>query len=152
MKKTVISIILCIFATGLHAQNNQGNALDVEAIKKVIQTAYVEGLQNEGDFTKVDKGFHPSFELLIPGEGGQLKKMTLPEWKEKIKKDFASGKMPRKAGDKVTINFLLVDVTGNAAVAKFQFFVGGKPTFVDYQFLYKFGDEWKIVSKIFTKI
>jgi len=44
-----------------------------------------------------------------------------------------------------------VDVTGNAAMAKFEFYVGDKLTFVDYQFLYRFGDQWKIVSKIYFR-
>jgi hypothetical protein len=44
-----------------------------------------------------------------------------------------------------------VDVTGDAAVAKFEFYVGIKLAYVDYQFLYKFADGWKIVSKIFHK-
>jgi len=36
-------------------------------------------------------------------------------------------------------------------MAKFEFYVGARLTFVDYQFLYKFGEDWKIVSKIFYK-
>ena len=59
--------------------------------------------------------------------------------------------LPKKEENKVSVKFLLVDVTGNAAVAKFEFYVGQKLTFVDYQFLYKFQENWKIVSKIYYK-
>ncbi len=135
----------------LFAQQQGVNEADIALIKSTIQTSYVEGLQNEGDTMKINMGFHPGFELLIPGKNGELEKYSITAWKEKIKSNLASGKLPRKDGDKVSVKFLNVDVTGDAAMAKFEFYVGEKLTFVDYQFLYKFKDGWKIVSKIFYK-
>jgi hypothetical protein len=79
-------------------------------------------------------------------------KLSITEWKAKVRTDLASGKLPRKEDEKVSVKFLNIDVSGNAAMAKFEFFVGQKLTFIDYQFLYKFGEQWKIVSKIFYKI
>jgi len=151
MKKVFFLFLVSTIGFTILAQTNNGNEADIELIKKVIQTAYVEGLQNEGDFAKIDKGFHPDFALLIPGKGNEMEKLTLTAWKEKIKANLASGKLPRKPEEKVSIKFLFVDITGNAAVAKFEFYVGNKLTFLDYQFLYKFEDGWKIVSKIYYK-
>ena len=151
MKKLFFALSALMLTISAFTQTTGKNDADIEAIKKTIQTAYVEGLQNEGDFTKIDNGFHPDFELLIPDKNGELRKFTLTEWKEKIKADLASGKLPKKEENKVSVKFLLVDVTGNAAVAKFEFYVGQKLTFVDYQFLYKFQENWKIVSKIYYK-
>ena len=37
---------------------------DEEAIKALIQSAYVDGLQNLGDLEKTRAGFHPDFVLL----------------------------------------------------------------------------------------
>ena len=125
------------------------NQTEIELIQQAIQTGYVEGLQNEGDFAKIDKGIHPDFALLIPGPNGELQKRTLAEWKKEIKQRLASGDLPRKPGNLVTIQFLNVDVIGNAAVAKFDFYIGDKLAYLDYQFLYKFADGWKIVSKIY---
>ena len=45
---------------------------EIVLIKQTIQTAYVEGLLNEGDFDKIDAGFHPDFELLGIGEGNEM--------------------------------------------------------------------------------
>ncbi len=151
MKKAMILLVLSILGYSVSAQNQLKDETEIAQIKAVIQSAYVEGLQNEGDFAKIDKGFHPAFELLIPEENGGLKKYSLTEWKEKIKASLASGKMPKKGDDLVSVKFLFVDVTGNAAVAKFEFYIGTKLTFVDYQFLYKYKDGWKIVSKIYHK-
>ncbi len=151
MKKALIILVLTILGFSVTAQNQIKDEAEVNQIKSVIQSAYVDGLQNDGDFAKIDKGFHPGFELLIPEENGGLKKYSLAEWKEKIKASLTSGKMPKKGDDRVSVKFLLVDVTGNAAVAKFEFYVGPRLTFVDYQFLYKYQDGWKIVSKIYHR-
>ena len=37
---------------------------DEAAIKQVIQSAYVDGLQNKGPVEDIEAGFHPGFELL----------------------------------------------------------------------------------------
>ena len=37
---------------------------DEEAIKKVITSAYVDGLQNKGPVADIEAGFHPGFNLL----------------------------------------------------------------------------------------
>ena len=125
---------------------------DVEAIKKTIQTAYVDGLQNEGDLKKIDKGFHPDFNLLGIGEKGDMWKLPIKKWKDKTVQKVKDGKLPLSGQDKVSIKFLSVDVTGTAAVAKIEFYVGKELKYIDYLSLYKFNKEWKIVNKIFYKI
>ena len=151
MKKILWLLIVSSISFSLYAQQQGINEADIALIKATIQTSYVEGIQNEGDTMKINMGFHPGFELLIPGKNGELEKYSLTAWKEKIKANLVSGKLPRKDVEKVSVKFLDVDVTGDAAMAKFEFYVGEKLTFIDYQFLYKFKDGWKIVSKIFYK-
>lgn len=124
---------------------------DQQAIMNVIQTAYVEGLQNEGDLEKVDSGFHPGFELLGIGKGEQMWKLPIYNWKETTADAVEEGKKPRNEEELVTVNFLSVDVSGTAASVKLEFYVAEKLTYIDYLSLYKFEDGWKIVSKIFYK-
>ena len=123
-----------------------------EAIQNVIQSAYVEGLQNEGDAVKIDAGFHPGFNLLGIGKGDNIWKLPIYTWKENALNDVKSGKKPKAGDDLVTVKFLRVDVTGTAAMGKLEFLVGGKPTYVDFISLYKFENGWKIVNKIFYKL
>ncbi len=149
--KNLLTTLFLLGVLTCGAQHSAGTSSDEEAIRKVIQTSYVEGLQNEGDTVKINSGFHPSFEMLIPAKDGSLQKYGLAAWKAKIRENVADGRLPRKKGEEISVKFLEVDVTGTAATAKFEFYVGGKLTFVDYMFLYRFSDGWKIVSKIYYK-
>ena len=124
---------------------------DKEAIKKVIQTAYVEGLQNEGDLDKIDSGIHPGFNLLGIGEGETMWSLSIADWKKKTEAKKEKGDLPRKEDDQISIKFLSVDVTGTAAVAKIEFYVAEKLVYVDYISLYKFPEGWKMVNKIYYK-
>jgi hypothetical protein len=148
MKKTIIAIVLMLAASVLLAQSEKE---EQEAIKQVIQSAYVDGIQNNGDQQKIDAGFHPGFRLLGTGQGNEMWELPIYSWKERVANDVAAGKKPRKAEEAVSVKFLDVDVTGNAAVVKLEFYVGEKLTFVDYISLYKFEEGWKIVSKIFYR-
>ncbi len=153
MTKLFLSTILILaLSFSAFAQADVDVKKDQEAIKKVIQSAYVEGLQNEGNLDKIDKGFHPGFNLIGIGQGKQSWKLPIYNWKESTKKKLKEGKLPKKDKDQmVSVKFLSVDVTGTAAVVKLEFYVGKKLTYVDYLSLYKFEDDWKIVSKIFYK-
>jgi len=146
MKKLGLLFVICLITTLSFAQN-----LDDEksAIKKVIQTAYVEGLQNEGDLKKIDSGVHPEFNLLGISEDGKLWKLPIDEWKQRVIKGMKAGEYPRKGDKMVSIEFLNIDITGTAAVASFEFYIGKEKKYVDYISLYKFDDGWKMVSKIY---
>ena len=148
MKMQMLIIGIVMFYSSSMAQNTNS---DEEAIKNVIQTAYVEGLQNEGDIKKIDSGFHPDFELLGIGKDNEMWRLSITNWKKSVEKNLKEGKLPKKGKDKVSVKFLSVDVTGTVAVAKFEFYVGDKLTYIDYQSLYKFPAGWKIVSKVFYK-
>ena len=149
MRNTIFILsFVFLFASSCKAQNSN---LEEEAIKNVIQTAYVEGLQNEGDFDKIDSGFHPDFELLGIGKGNEMWRYSITDWKKSVEKDLKAGKLPKPENEKVSIKFLSVDITENVAVVKFEFYVGNELKYIDYQSLYKFQNGWKIVSKVFYK-
>lgn len=110
---------------------------DKQAIKDVIQSAYVEGLQNEGDLAKIDQGIHSGFVLLGIDKGEEMWTFPIDKWKAKTKLKLKEGKLPRTE-KLVTVKFLNIDVTGTAAMAKIEFYVGEKLTFIDYVSLCKF--------------
>jgi hypothetical protein len=71
MKQLILILFAGLAMVNLAAQEATINYSDFKAIENVIQVAYVEGLQNEGDTTKINSGFHPGFELLIPLNDGE---------------------------------------------------------------------------------
>ncbi len=149
MKKSGLLLLLLVSSVLLIAQNGQKERL---VIKEIIQTAYVDGLQNEGDIDKIDYGFHPDFIIFGIGVNNEMWKLSIQDWKEKVEKGKNEGKLPRSGDDLESIKFLKVDVNGTSAVAKIEFYVGEKLKYIDYISLYKFDNGWKIVSKIFYKL
>lgn len=149
MKKLTFLLTLVLLLTAVYAEGTD-TAKEKEAIKKVIQNSYVDGLISEGDLSKVEAGFHGCFVLLGPGRGNDTWQLPIYNWVERMKEQKAAGKLPLPEDKKVTIKFDWVDVEGTTAVAKFKFYEGGKLSYTDYLSLYKFKNGWKIVHKIYA--
>jgi len=145
MKKLIVIVLLSgIIPLFLSAGE------DEEAIKKVIQSAYVDGLQNKGPVADIEKGFHPGFNLLGL-RNNDLTKWPIYSWilyhENKLKEDPS----PPKEDEFVTCKFPLIDITGTAAIVKIELFKGGNQIFTDYLSLYKFEEGWTIISKIYFR-
>ncbi len=151
MKRIVVFAVL-LFSLNLVTNAQTDNSADIRQIKMTILNSYQDGLQNEGDTLKIDQGFHPSFRMIAINAEGQLWEYPIGEWKKAVLKGKGEGKYPRPAEKKVTIEFPMIDVAGTAAIAKLNFFVGGKLTYVDYMSLYKMDGTWKIVAKIYSTV
>jgi len=135
-------VALLVLPMGALAQNPSEEA----AIKALVQTAYVDGLQNLGDLEKTKAGFHPDF-VLLGLRDGALTRLPIAEWLASAGKRKADGAKPPLT----TCKFLSVDVTGSAASVKLELHQNDKRIFTDYLSLYKFPDGWKIVGKIYYR-
>jgi hypothetical protein len=142
--RLVAPVLVVLVAVSLFAAPQV--ASDEAAIKALVQTAYVDGLQNLGDLEKTRAGFHPDFVLLGLREG-QLTKLPIADWIASAEKRKASGQKPPLT----TCTFITVDVTGSAAAVELELAQDGKRIFTDYLSLYKFPDGWKIVGKIYYR-
>lgn len=123
---------------------------DKEAIKKVIQTGYVDGLQNFGDLEVTKKCFYPGFFITnYNPANNQISHTTIYNWIDGVEKTKASGNIPAR---KITVEFEMIDITGYTAMAKIKLFENGtKLLFTDYLLLYKFAEGWKIVQKTYMR-
>lgn len=142
MSKTFLSLLFLIVSTATFAQS-----ADETAIKGVITSAYIEGIQNRGSIDDIRKGFHPSFTMLRVIDN-DIKPLPIEEWitnLEKARKDTPAP-TTRTEG-----TFLSVDITGTAAVVKLELTRGGKKTFTDYLVLSRFTEGWRIISKSFYR-
>jgi Putative lumazine-binding len=119
---------------------------DASDVKAVIQSAYVEGVHVKLDATKMRKGFHPDFRMLVLKDG-KMSALPLEEWISRM--ELREKENPNAARPAIKAEFPMVNVTGNAAVARVEIYRDGKHTFTDYLSLYKFADGWLIVGKIF---
>jgi len=145
MKKTsllIAFIMLCIIR--LPAQESSDDA----QIRKVIESAYIDGIHNLGNIEEINRGFHPGFDLLIL-RNNSLSKLPIYTWLESV----AHRKAEQPAGPehKISVKFLFNDITGNAAISKIELYREDKLLFTDYLSLYKFDESWRIVSKIYQQ-
>jgi len=118
---------------------------DVEAVKAVVKSAYVDGVHAKADPALMRAGFHPSFRMLVLRDG-VVTGVTLDEWAGRIEKGAAERKGPPPV---IRHEFTHVDVTRDAAVVRLELHRDGKHVFTDYLSLYRFPEGWKIVSKTF---
>lgn len=140
MKRTLL-ILITVFAVNMIMAQS-----DEDKIKDVINSAYVDGIQNKGSLEAIDKGFHPCFNLIILSkEKNKVRLMPIYTWRESVKQ-FRE-KNPDGPEFKTECKFLSIDITGDAAVAKIELYAQGKKTFTDYLSLYNFPEGWKIVNK-----
>lgn len=143
MKK--FTLILTVLFVSTFAATQAQN--DESAIKQVIQSAYIDGIHNLGNIADIEKGFHPGFNLLIKNQNNELIKYPIYNWILSVKKRKAEN--PDGPAEKTTVDFVEIDITGDAGMAKIDLFRGAKKIYTDYLFLYKFDDDWQIVSKIY---
>jgi hypothetical protein len=135
-------VVVLVVSTAALAQGPSEDA----AIKALVQSAYVDGLQNLGDLEKTRAGFHPDF-VLLGLRDGALTRLPIAEWIASAEKRKADGVKPPLT----VCKFLAVDVTGSAASVKLELHQNDARIFTDYMSLYKFPDGWKIVGKIYYR-
>ncbi|PLX15947.1 MAG: hypothetical protein C0597_08305 [Marinilabiliales bacterium] len=151
MKKTILlSLVILLSFSALFAQDEQ--AKEKELIKQVIQSAYVDGLCNNADEEAINKGFHPGFELLSAGKGNAMWKLPIYNWIDIAKAGKEKGNTYSFQNELTTVKYLFIDIAGNVAVAKIEFYEGKSMNYIDYLSLMKFEDGWKIVGKIAHRV
>lgn len=143
MKRFLIAIaLLCLTSVFSTAQPS-----DEEAIKQVVASAYIDGIQNNGKVEAIRSGFHPTFTMLRLVEN-EVKPYPIEEWIAAIEKRKAEAK---PTSTRTEGKFISIDITGNAATVKLELYREARKTFTDYLVLYKFAEGWKIVSKTYYK-
>jgi hypothetical protein len=118
-----------------------------QAIRQVIEIAYVQGIHGNQNETTVRSGFHQDFAMLVLQDNA-LEKVTVEEWLRRIEGMKADN--PELWSAETTHNFQLIDVANYAAVAKLDVYKGETHFSTDYMLLYRFEDGWRIVSKVFA--
>ena len=80
----------------------------------------------------------------------QTETKNVTEYLADVKKYQAEGMFPVPEEDRVTVKYLKIDISGNAAQVKLQFFKHRKLQHIDFLSLYKFDEGWKILNLMIT--
>jgi NADPH-dependent 2,4-dienoyl-CoA reductase/sulfur reductase-like enzyme len=145
MKNTFLIILLCSSAT-IFAQDAEK---EIENVKKEITDTYLKPLYAGGSLDNLKAGLPEEFDMYVLYKG-ELSKSSKKIWMDKMTEVRSR---PKKPGPKAknTWKFIIVDVTGQTAMAKIEVYRDGDINFTDYLTLYKFEEEgWKLLSKFFT--
>lgn len=120
---------------------------DKEQIINLITEAYINGIHKTQDENLVRKGFHKDFQMLVK-TNGELNKIDIKKWLLNLKEMIADN--PDLWSQQTNWKLLDIDISGDSASIKLEVYKGDTFFSYDYMLLYKFGDSWKIVAKIFT--
>lgn len=146
-------IFLIAFFNALIPVFSQNNAnSEAQAIQKVIQDAYIDGVFNLGDTLAIARGFHDEFRLLGQQPAGGLRIVTKADWLQSVSNKLKEGKYPTSTDKQVTVNFLSIDVAESVAAVKLEFLIGGLVRYIDFLALYRFEEGWKIMNKVYHQI
>lgn len=134
----VLSILLVISLFCLDVKD-----AEINAIEEVVQIAF-DAYYNDGDIKLIKKYFHPGFNFLSMTRDNSLLYYFRHNFIDRVKQQKERGKYPPKK--RVSIKFLSIDVVGNAAAVKQDFYRGERRTCTDFLLLYKFKEGWRLVS------
>ena len=131
MKKIILLSAVCLFTVFAFSQNDEAGAR--------------ECLENymSGDGARLEKAFHRSATMkYVDYKSGEFKDMPIADYISRVKSNTT--KTERK------IEIVSLNVEGTAAQAKIKIETDTVVMY-DYMNLLKINNEWKIVSKIFSR-
>lgn len=128
-------------------KTKEDNTLDREVLRMLVKETFINGALNSMNVDSMAQGFHPEFAILV-AKGSALQRLFLSDWIAMVK---AYKKDPIKMSSGIrcleyTIN--IMDITGNTAIVKTQFYRENKLIITDYLSYIRYDEGWKAVSKI----
>jgi hypothetical protein len=136
--KRIMLLLAIVFATTASLSIFAQTAADETAVRACLQD-YMSG---EG--SRMEKAFHTSASMkYIDVKTGEFKDVPIAEFIARVKANTT--KQERK------IEIVSVNIEGTAATGKIKIETD-KSVLYDYMNMLKINNEWKIVSKIFSRI
>jgi hypothetical protein len=148
MKKAIILLMTLISITSCKISGTTNLKMDTtkQEVKTLIEECYIKGALNEMNTSEMRRGYHKDFAIFF-SEKNELKKLPLEIWIQ-----IVEGYKKSNSDDGLRsfeAEFLSIEVTETAAFVKLNLTRKGELIFTDYITLLKFGDTWKIVTKIY---
>jgi hypothetical protein len=146
MIRTIAALALVLSAS--FAANASAADAAEAAIKEAVDRAYVHGVHIDADADMIRSGMHEAFVMFVSADG-KVSQLGRDAWIERLTAAKARAGNAPKPETKAEIDVL--DHTESAAVVRVKLYRDGKQIFTDYISLYRVGDEWKLVGKIFQR-
>ncbi len=140
MRRSLIAVAGAVVAlTAFVSAHAAREASEREAVEKSLK------MYLSGDPAQLERAFHPGATMFF-ARNDSLIAVPIPEYIARVAKSRAEGAAPPKRVERIAH----VDITGTTAVARLEL---GYPqqTLTDYMSLVKYGGEWRIVNKIFSR-
>lgn len=118
--------------------NAARDAAEREAVEKPLKMYLSQ------DPEQLKQAFHPGATMFF-ARNDSLIAVPIPEYIARVAESRAKGPPPER-----TERIAQVDITGTSAVARLEL-VYPKQKLTDYMSLVKYGGEWRIVNKIFSR-
>ena len=139
MKRSIFAVVGAVAALSAFVSVNAAReAADREAVEKPLK-AYLSG-----DPQQLKQAFHPGATMFF-ARNDSLIAVPIPEYIARVEESRAKGPPPKRVE-----RIAQVDISGTSAVARLELeYPNQKLT--DYMSLVKYGGEWRIVNKIFSR-
>ena len=139
MKRSILAATAAIVALSAFVSVNAAReAADREAVEKPL-TMYLSG-----EPAQLKQAFHPGATMFF-ARNDSLIAVPIPEYIARVEESRAKGPPPKRVE-----RIAQVDISGTSAVARLELeYPNQKLT--DYMSLVKYGGEWRIVNKIFSR-
>ena len=139
------SVLLAVAVAATLAWSASRQSPDDAAVRRTVQY-YFDGSRN-ADSATMRKGFRTDIAHMFFVRDGELVDVPIPTFLGRV----AQGHGPDFKPDTLQRRVVMVDISGNSAVAKLETLTSTQRV-VDYMSLLKINGEWQIVTKIFDRL
>jgi Putative lumazine-binding len=140
MKRSFIAAAAAVLALSAFVSLNAArDATEREAVEKPLKMYF------SGDPEQLKQAFHPGATMFF-ARNDSLIAVPIPEYIARVAASRAKGDPPPQRTERIA----QVDITGTSAVARLELEYP-QQKITDYMALVKYGGEWKIVNKIFSR-
>jgi hypothetical protein len=140
MKRSVVVVAGAIVALSAFVSVNAArDAAEREAVEKPLKMYF------SGDPEQLKQAFHPGATMFF-ARNDSLIAVPIPEYIARVAASRAQGGPPPQRTERIA----QVDITGTSAVARLELEYP-QQKITDYMSLVKYGGEWRIVNKIFSR-
>jgi hypothetical protein len=140
MKRSVIAAAAAIVALSAFISVDRARTVaEREAVEKPLK------MYLSGDPEQLKQAFHPGATMFF-ARNDSLIAVPIPEYIARVAASRAKGDPPPQRTERIAN----VDITGTSAVARIELEYP-QQKLTDYMSLVKYGGEWRIVNKIFSR-